>query len=71
MRRAWRSSTPSQWAACIPVRGPRGYNAAKKVRGRKRVALVNAEGVRLAMAVVPANIQDRDCLEAPTPGKQA
>jgi hypothetical protein len=26
---------------CVPVRGPRGYDAAKKVLGRKRVALVD------------------------------
>lgn len=39
--------------------------------GRKRVALVDAEGTWLAVAVVSANVQDRDCLEALTPGKQA
>ena len=54
----------------IPVRGPRGFDAAKKVLGRKRVALVDADGIWLAVAVVPANVQERDCLLALTDGKQ-
>lgn len=61
----------TQSVACIPVRGPRGYDAAKKVLGRKRVALVDADGAWLAVAVVPGNVQDRDCLSALTEGKQA
>ena len=61
----------TQSVECIPVRGPRGYDAAKKVLGRKRLALVDADGTWLAVAVVPANVQDRDCLDALTPGKQA
>ena len=60
----------TQSVECIPVRGPRGYDAAKKVLGRKRVALVDADGTWLAVVVVPANVQDRDCLDALTPGKQ-
>ena len=55
----------------IPVRGPRDYDAAKQVLGRKRVALVDADGTWLAVAVVPGSVQDRDCLEALTGGKQA
>ncbi len=76
-RAAGRKSEPrlavidTQSVACIPVRGPRGYDAAKKVLGRKRVALVDADGTWLAVAVVPADVQDRDCLDALTPGKQA
>ena len=75
-RAAGRRATPRlavidvQSVPCIPVRGPRGYDAAKKVLGRKRVALVDADGTWLAVATVPANVQDRDCLEALTPGKQ-
>jgi transposase len=61
----------TQSVECIPVRGPRGYDAAKKVLGRKRVALVDADGTWLAVAIVPADVQDRDCLDALTPGKQA
>ena len=76
-RAAGRRSRPrlaiidTQSVKCIPVRGPRGYDAAKKVLGRKRVALVDADGTWLAVAVVPANMQDRDCLDALTSGKQA
>ena len=41
----------------ISVRGPRGYDAGKGVWGRKRVALVDAAGHWLAVAVVPASVQ--------------
>ncbi len=61
----------TQAVKCIPVRGPRGYDAAKKVLGRKRVALVDADGTWLAVAVVPASVQDRDTLEALDAGKAA
>ena len=53
----------TQTVKCIGVRGPRGYDAAKGVVGRKRVALVDAEGHWLAVAVVPASVQDRDAPE--------
>lgn len=59
----------TQTVKCIAVRGPRGYDAAKGVVGRKRVALVDAEGHWLAVAVVPASVQDRDTLEALDTGK--
>jgi transposase len=59
----------TQVVKCIAVRGPRGYDAAKGVVGRKRVALVDAEGTWLAVAVVPASVQDRDALEALDAGK--
>src|SRR5919112_5118162 len=61
----------TQSVKCIPVRGPRGFDAAKKVLGRKRVALVDADGAWLAVAVVPGNVQDRDTLEALDAGKAA
>ena len=59
----------TQTVKCIPVRGPRGYDAGKKVLGRKRVALVDAEGHILAVAVVSAAVQDRDTLAALDAGK--
>ncbi len=40
--------------------GPRGYDAGKKVKGRKRHIVVDTLGLLLAVAVHPANIQDRD-----------
>ena len=59
----------TQSVKCIAVRGPRGYDGAKKLVGRKRVAMVDAEGHVLALAVVPANVQDRDALPALDAGK--
>jgi transposase len=59
----------TQLTKCIAVRGPRGYDAAKRAVGRKRVALVDAEGHWLAVAVVPASVQDRDTPEALDAGK--
>jgi len=40
--------------------GPRGYDAGKKVTGRKRHIIVDTIGLVLAVVVHPANIQDRD-----------
>ena len=59
----------TQSVKCIPVHGPRGYDAAKKVLGRKRVVLVDADGNWLAIAVVPASVQERDTLPALDTGK--
>jgi|YNPBryunderm2012_1023409.scaffolds.fasta_scaffold05325_2 putative transposase len=41
-------------------RGARGYDAGKKVNGRKRHLLVDVLGLILAVVVHPADIQDRD-----------
>jgi transposase len=40
--------------------GPRGYDAAKKVAGRKRHALVDTDGRALKLQIHPAPVQDRD-----------
>jgi putative transposase len=40
--------------------GVRGYDAAKKVKGRKRHTLVDTTGLLLMVVVHAANIQDRD-----------
>jgi putative transposase len=40
--------------------GPRGYDAGKKINGRKRHALVDTDGRGLLLEPHPANIQDRD-----------
>jgi putative transposase len=40
--------------------GERGYDAGKKVSGRKRHLLVDTLGLLLAVVVHPANVQDRD-----------
>lgn len=59
----------TQSVKCISVRGPRGYDGAKKVVGRKRVMMVDAEGHILALAVVPADVQDCDTLPTLDEGK--
>lgn len=41
-------------------RGPHGYDAGKKINGRKRHILVDVLGLILAVVVHPADIQDRD-----------
>lgn len=40
--------------------GPRGYDAGKKIKGRKRHALVDTDGRGLEVQVQPASMQDRD-----------
>jgi len=40
--------------------GPRGYDAGKKVKGRKRHALVDTDGRGLLLEPHPADVQDRD-----------
>ena len=40
--------------------GPRGFDAGKKVKGRKRHAVTDTEGHLVGMVVHPADIQDRD-----------
>ena len=40
--------------------GPRGYDAGKKIKGRKRHALVDTDGRGLEVQIQPASVQDRD-----------
>jgi transposase len=40
--------------------GPRGYDAGKKIKGRKRHAMVDTDGRALKLQVHAADIQDRD-----------
>ena len=40
--------------------GPRGYDAAKKVKGRKRHIVTDTTGLMVGAAVHPADVQDRD-----------
>ena len=50
-----------------PQRGPRGYDAHKKVKGRKRGLMVDVEGDPLGVRAVPADGQARDALAALAP----
>ena len=40
--------------------GPRGHHAGRKVKGRKRHLIVDADGTPVVMTVHTADIQDRD-----------
>ena len=42
-----------------PQAGPRGYDAAKHIKGRKRVLLVDTEGLVQGLHMAPASVQDR------------
>jgi putative transposase len=50
----------SQSVKTVDVKGVRGYDAGKKVKGRKRHILVDTMGLLLMVLVHAANIQDRD-----------
>ncbi len=50
----------SQSVKTTEKRGPRGYDAGKKVFGRKRHIIVDTMGMLLGVVVHPADIQDRD-----------
>ena len=50
----------SQSVKTTETRGVRGYDAAKKVKGRKRHILVDTQGLLLMVVVHIASIQDRD-----------
>lgn len=50
-----------------PQRGPRGFDAGKKIKGRKRVLLVDTEGNPLGIRVVPADVHEHRALLALAP----
>ena len=51
--------------------GPCGYDAGKKIKGRKRHALVDTDGRALEAQVHPASVQDRDGAPAVLKASQA
>ena len=50
----------SQSVKTTEAGGPRGYDAGKKINGRKRHALVDTDGRGLVLEPHPASIQDRE-----------
>ncbi len=50
----------SQSVKTSPQGGPAGYDAGKKVKGRKRHLVTDTLGLLLAVLVTTANVQDRD-----------
>ena len=50
----------SQSVKTTEAGGPRGYDAGKKVKGRKRHVMVDTDGRPLVIQAHPADIQDRD-----------
>ena len=64
--RAGRGASPtgaiidSQSVKTTEAGGPRGYDAGKRINGRKRHALVDTDGRALVIEPHPASIQDRD-----------
>ena len=50
----------SQSVKTTDMGGPAGYDAGKKIKGRKRHLTVDTEGFPIAITVHPADVQDRD-----------
>jgi transposase len=52
----------SQSVKTTEAGGPRGFDAAKKIKGRKRQIAVDMLGLPIECQITPADVQDRDAL---------
>ena len=50
----------SQSVKTTEAGGPRGYDAGKKIKGRKRHVMVDTDGRAMVIQAHPADVQDRD-----------
>jgi hypothetical protein len=54
----------SQSVKTTEAGGPKGYDAGKKIKGRKRHIAVDTLGLPIKCQVTTADVQDRDALPA-------
>ncbi|NYL98715.1 transposase, partial [Salmonella enterica subsp. enterica serovar Typhimurium] len=54
----------AQSTRASPQGGESGFDAGKKVKGRKRHLIVDTLGVLVAITITAANVQDRDAAAA-------
>src|ERR671912_2315310 len=66
-RRPMAAIVDTQSVRTGPQRGPRGYDAHKKLKGRKRVLMVDTQVDPLGVRVLSGDVQDRDALRALAP----
>jgi transposase len=65
--RQWRSSIPRASRPARSAARPHGYDANKKLKGGKRVLMIDTRGDPLRVRMVSGNVQDRDALRALAP----
>ena len=70
-RRPTAASVDTQSVRTGPQRGPRGYDADKKMKGRKRVLMIDTQGHPLGVRAVPADVHGHRALLTLAPDRAA